>query len=102
MAKGKGGRPRKDEGDNGTRQVRVFEDIAAMLADLALVHPKSTAQLCDPLLRPEITELHKKYKLQIDAAKAAQAEAQRAIEQARSEAVQIASEQQSRKPKRGS
>lgn len=69
----KGGRPKKDDGEQGTRQVRVFDDIAEMLADLSLVHPKSTAQILDPLIRPEVEELHRKFKHLIDEARATEA-----------------------------
>ncbi len=50
---GRGGRPKKGEEAQETRQIRVFNDVAEMLADLALVHPRSTAQILDPLIRAE-------------------------------------------------
>jgi len=88
----RGGRPKKSDGEQETRQIRVFGDIADMLADLSLVHPKSTAQICDPLLRAEITELHERYREQIDAAKAARLAHEQALEKARQDALRIATE----------
>lgn len=49
----KGGRPKKgDEG--GTRQIRVAEDLANMIAWIARIKGIHVAQLIDPMLRPDV------------------------------------------------
>ena len=78
----------------------MFTDVAMMLSDLAIVHPKSTAQLLDPLIRAEITELHERYLPQIKAAKKAHEEAEEKLTKLRQEAQKIESEPP-KKPKRG-
>jgi FtsZ-binding cell division protein ZapB len=98
----KGGRPKKEDGDQETRQVRVFGDVADKLADLALVYPKTTAQVLDPLIRAEVEALHEKYKPLIEEAKAALRVQQEALDKARQKAEQLANEQTGKRPKRGS
>ena len=100
----KTGRPPKSAGEQGTKLVRVNADVADMLSDLALVHPKSTAQILDPLIRGEVEELHKKYLPKIEEAKAVQAAADAKLKQIQKEVEQIATEQSetTKKPKRGS
>lgn len=39
------GRPRKDEGESGTTQVRVYTEMAEMISELTLVLPKTSAQI---------------------------------------------------------
>lgn len=100
---GKQGRPPKNAGDRGTKQVRVFEDIADMLSDLSLVYPQSTAQILDPLIRAEVEELHEKYLPKIEEAKAAKAIAEEKLQKIREEAQRIANDEKGpKKPKRGS
>lgn len=94
----KTGRPRKEDGDAGTKQIRVFDDLGEMIADLSEVLPKSTAQICDPLLRPEITKLCEKYKPQITAIKAAKKAAEEAIKKAQHEVKQLDSGAAKKRP----
>lgn len=98
---GKTGRPPKSAGDAGTKQVRVFEDLAEMLSDLSLVHPKSTAQILDPLIRAEVEDLHEKYRPQIEKAKAAKKTADEQLQRIKDEAERIANQQPEPKKKRG-
>lgn len=83
MAKGRGGRPRKADGERGTRQIRVFEDIADMLGwvyhfrDQAGDHT-SIAQLADPLLRAQVVAMYEPYRPAVEAIKAAELRAQQA------------------------
>ncbi len=93
----KSGRPPKHAGDQGTKQVRVNEDIAEMLSDLSLVHPKSTAQILDPLIREEVVELHRRYLPKILEAKAVQTTAEEALKKIQEEAEKLANDQ----PKKG-
>jgi hypothetical protein len=83
------GRPRSGDAEQGTKQTRLFTDLADMIADLALVLPKSSAQITEPLLRPDIEAMHRKYKAQIEKAKAAQAAAEEALKEAREEAKSV-------------
>ena len=83
------GRPRKDQGEAGTSQIRINDDLAVMLSELLLVMPnKTTAQIVDPFLRPELTLLHERHKAQIEKVKAAI----EAAEQARLKAIQESEE----------
>lgn len=79
----------------------MFEDIADWLADLALVHPKSTAQILDPLIRVEVQALHERYLPQIEEAKRLQAEADEKLAKVREQAAQLAeaAEPPKKKPK---
>lgn len=81
----KGGRPRKDEGDHGTRQVRVFEDIAEMVSWIVRVEGGTTAKVIDPLVRAQLTVRYLKHKDVIDKIKKAEDEARRVEEEAISE-----------------
>lgn len=58
----KGGRPKRDESGQGTRQVRVFDDVADMLSWICEVQRLSSAVVLDPLIRNVIqrryTELY--------------------------------------------
>lgn len=105
MAKTKTGRPTKKEGDSETDHVRVNQDIKDMLSDLLLLFPKwKTAQILDPLIRPELTRLWQKHKPQIDAAKAAEIAAEEALEKIRIEAARLADSKAAspaRRPKSG-
>ena len=59
-AGGRGGRPLSGD-EHGTRQIRVFEDIADKIAWIVRVRGGSAAQLLDPLIRPEIESLYHLY-----------------------------------------
>jgi hypothetical protein len=96
----KSGRPLESEGDQATKQVRIFKDLADMLSDLALVHPKVTAQILDPLIRAEVTELHALYLPKITEAKRVQKENEERLQKVRDEAAKL-TEQPVKKSKRG-
>lgn len=104
MARTKRGRPKAEEGESGTGHVRVFEDIRDMLSDITLVRTDlTTAQILDPLVRAEVTQLWEKHRVQIDAAKAAQRAADESLEKARQDAARVAEEKAgARKPRTGS
>lgn len=67
MPKGKGGRPKKGDGDGETRQIRVFKDLADMLGwiqRLSQADGKDTtvAQIIDPLIRAEVTRQYEPFR----------------------------------------
>lgn len=83
MAKGKGGRPTKHEGGRGTRQIRVFEDIADMLGWVYHFREQaggreSIAQIVDPLLRAQVVALYEPYRPAVEAIQAAERAAREA------------------------
>jgi hypothetical protein len=73
----KGGRPKRDEGDRGTRHVRVNEDIADMVSWILRVENVSSARLLDPLLRAAILARYKKHEKAINMLKSAEEEARK-------------------------
>lgn len=87
MARGnRGGRPKAGETVEGTRQVRLFADLAEMVSDILKVRPELTsAQLLDPLVRPSVVAMHDHYAEAIEKVRAAEAVLRRAVEQARGE-----------------
>jgi hypothetical protein len=91
----KTGRPRKGE-EGGTTQIRVFEDMAAMVSDLLLVLPLTTAQIVQRVCGNNLRELHETYKKQIDSVKAAE----RAAEEAKRKAQEEAAILEQREPSR--
>lgn len=72
MAKGRGGRPRKEEGERGTRQIRAFEDIADMLGWICHFEGGSVAQILDPMLRAQVAARYAPYAGAVEAIKAAE------------------------------
>lgn len=56
-----------------TRHIRVAEDLADMLGDLASVGAGSSAQFLDPYIRPVIEEAHQKNRKAIESLRAAKA-----------------------------
>lgn len=88
----KTGRPPKGAGNQGTTQVRVNDDLAAMLSELSLVHPKSTAQILDPLIREEVQRLYELYLPKITEAKAVKAAADENLKRIQDEAQKMATE----------
>lgn len=98
----KGGRPRKGDEVEETTQVRCTLPMAAMLSDLILVLPLSTAQLLQRVALANLTELHETHKAQIEKVKAARAAAEEAQRRAIEEAAQVESritQKPTRKPK---
>lgn len=80
---GKGGRPTLSAGDQGTRQVRVFADLADIISVLTDVLGQSCAQLLDPMIRPDLEALHDRYRTQIDAVLQARKAVAEAVEKAK-------------------
>ena len=83
MAKGRGGRPKKSEGEKGTRHVRVFEDIADMLGWVyhfreQAGHRESVAQIVDPLIRAQVAAMYEPYRAAVEAIQAAERAAREA------------------------
>jgi hypothetical protein len=69
---GKGGRPKKSDGDQATRHVRLFEDLAEWVSWIVRVEGGSSAQILDPLLRAPLYARFKKHEKVIEAIKAAE------------------------------
>lgn len=66
----KPGRPRKDEGEKGTTNMRVFDEMAAQIQDLLLVLELTTAQIIQQVGGKDLNELYLAHKPQIDEVKA--------------------------------
>lgn len=81
------GRPRKGEAKAETGQVRVSPELAEMLSDLALVHPKTTAQILDEIALADVRELHSTYRPLIEKALATSQSAQAALQKLQEEAA---------------
>jgi hypothetical protein len=75
----KGGRPRSEDADGGTRHVRVNPDIAEMISwILRVLGPEvSSAKLLDPILRGPIAARYKLHEKAINLLKEAEAEVQK-------------------------
>lgn len=85
----KTGRPTTGEGDRGTRQVRVMEDIAEMCGWIVRVEGGTTAQLLDPMVRAEIEARYERHRAAIEKIRAAEEELRKvedAIRQSRRKA----------------
>lgn len=71
------GRPKNTD---GTRAVRLFDDLADMISwivSLANDSKVTAASLVDPLLRPQIVARYERIRPQVERIKRAQAEAQK-------------------------
>lgn len=79
-----GGRPPKESGDQGTKQVRLFTDLGEKVADLADLFKISTAQICDPLLRADIEAQWDENRTQIERMKELKNEQEKIREKAQS------------------
>lgn len=77
------GRPKKSDGEQGTKHTRLFEDIVEMIGWITRVEGISSAQLLDPMVRGQVTARYAKHKSVIDRIKAAEDELQRVEEEAR-------------------
>lgn len=77
MPTGRGGRPRKEEGDANTKAVRVFPDLKEMIAWITLIKKKKSANYLDPILRAQVTADYEEIKPAVAAYKKAQAEAKK-------------------------
>lgn len=71
MAKGGRGRPRKDDGEATTRQIRVFEDLADKIGWIIEIEGGSVANLVDPLLRNAIETRYEGISAAVEAIKRA-------------------------------
>ena len=74
MSKQKRGRPK---GDGDTRMVRLNSDLADMIGWIVRIAKKkdatfSAAQLCDPLLRPQIVARYKGIESEVERIKRAE------------------------------
>jgi len=66
-----GGRPKSEDGDQTTRQVRVFVDIADMVGWIHYFeHEKSgenVAQIIDPMIRDAVVKRYMEYRKRAEA-----------------------------------
>lgn len=77
MPTGRGGRPKKDEGDANTKAVRVFPDLKEMIAWITLIKKKKSANYLDPILREQVEADFNEVKPAVEAYKKAQAAAKK-------------------------
>jgi hypothetical protein len=79
MAKGRGGRPKKSDGEQPTRHVRVFEDLADMIGWIyhfeSQEEKTSVAQILDPMLRAQVAARFAPYAEKVKKILAAEQEA---------------------------
>lgn len=75
MPAGRGGRPKKTDGGQGTKHVRVFADVAEMIAWITRIKGNNSAQLLDPIIRSSIVSQYKILEREIEAIKRAEAAA---------------------------
>lgn len=85
----KTGRPKKDEGEQGTTQVRIFDEMHELIEDLRLVLPLSTAQILQRVGLTDLKELHDKYCKQIADVKKADRDREEVARKAREEAEKL-------------
>lgn len=78
MAKGRG-RPPKPE-DEVNRGVRLNKDLADMIGWIVRLQGGTAAQLCDPLLRPQITKRYKDIEPEVERVKKAASNAKKKAE----------------------
>lgn len=88
---------RGDASEEATKQVRVFEDLGEMISMIVRVEGGTTANLLDPMLRPQITTRYGRHKEAIDRILAAERELQRVENEAKRQAEEL----QSRKKRQG-
>ena len=98
----KTGRPRKEEGDRGTTQVRCFDEMALLLERLRKVLPLSTAQLLHRTAWANLSELFETHREQIERVEAAERAAEEARKAAIEASAKLLDKPTTRKPKRGS
>lgn len=95
MAKTTAGRPPKDEGEKGSRQVRVMDDVGEMISWIIRVEGGTTATLLDPMIRAQVTARYKKHEVVIQKIK----EAQETLDKVEREAKATAAEPKDRRKK---
>lgn len=72
---GRGGRPKKADGDQATKHVRLFEDIAEWVGWIVRIEGGSSSQLLDPLVRAPILARYKKIEHLVEEIKGAERKA---------------------------
>jgi hypothetical protein len=77
MGKGRGGRPKKADGEMGTKHIRAMNDVAEMIGWIHRFEGIAVAQIVDPMLRGPVTARYKRYEEQVEAIKLAEAAAQK-------------------------
>lgn len=82
-----GKKPRRNESDQGTKHVRLFEDIVDMVGWIVRVEGGSSAQLLDPMIRAQVTAKYRRHEDVINRMRAAEQELRRLEEEARSYVV---------------
>lgn len=79
-------KPKQDVNEKPTTHVRVMPDLAEMIGWIVRVEKRAnrggSAQLLDPMLRPQITARYKKYLPHIQKLQAMEAELEKAEEEA--------------------
>lgn len=70
----KAGRPKLDDSDRGTKQVRVFEDLAEMISWIVRIEGGTTANLLDPMIRAEVESRYERHRAAIEKIRAAEDE----------------------------
>lgn len=90
------GRPTKAEGDQGTRLIRAFDDLADMISWIVRVEGGTTAQLIDPMIRPQVVARYTKHLAVVERIKAAEEELRKTEQEARA-----ATDKPPKRPKRG-
>lgn len=58
-------RQRREKGESGTRQIRVYDDLADMIGEILEVEGGTAAAFIDPLVRPQITAKHAQLETEI-------------------------------------
>jgi hypothetical protein len=74
---------REKKGENGTRQIRVYDDLADMIGEIIDVEGGTAAALIDPLLRPQISAKHRQLEPEIQKIRKAKENLERARAAAR-------------------
>jgi hypothetical protein len=74
---------KQDDGEAGTRQVRVMEDLGEMISWIIRVEGGKTANLLDPMIRAQITARYQKHKEVIEKIRAAEDNLNRIEEEAK-------------------
>lgn len=87
---GKTGRPTKDEGEQTTKDTRIFVEMWEQIADIQLVLKKTSAQILQDVGGSDLGELHDHLKPQIERAKILNEKAAEEMQKVRDEASKLA------------
>lgn len=74
---------RERKGENGTRQIRVYDDLADMIGEILDVEGGTAAALIDPLVRPQVSAKHEQLRSEIEKIRKAKENLERARASAR-------------------